>query len=135
MDEGETSFCSAIVIIAEELSGCGEDVVTLSSPTGRATWSLIGDGAEELTFGILPAALIPIICRYGDELLAEELLDFGIWKDQQPVSHAIVSYAAKRMAIHLPEVDRLPCVTRFTSCFPKVSAPLDLRPCGFLSAG
>jgi len=65
----ETLLRVTVVIVAEKLSSGGKDVVALSGAAFGPSRSLGSDAAEEVTFGVLTAALIPIICGDRDELL------------------------------------------------------------------
>ena len=59
----------------------------------------------------------------------DKLLHLGICKDQQPVSHPVVSNTAKRMPVHLPKINRLTRPSSLFSSFPKIGLPIDFKPC------
>lgn len=89
---------------------------------------LIGDTAEESTFVVLAATLVPVIAGNGDELLGGQLDDFRVGKGERTARNAVVSRGAKRTAIHLPQENRFVLGGGALACLPQVRQPWNTCP-------
>ena len=103
--------------------------------SGAASACLIGDLSEEVPLGVLAAPLVPVVSGHGHKVLARHADDFRIGKSEHTARHAVVSGAAKRIAVHLPQEDRLTGGSRLPARFPQAGQPRDLCPLRLVGMG
>ena len=70
-------FNGAVVVIAEQFSGGGKDVVPLLCAVSL-TWSLVCHFTEKLSCGVLTATVIPVVVSSRDEILTDSADDVWI---------------------------------------------------------
>ena len=131
-EEGEAAFDAVVIVVGEELPSWRENVMALA---GRAAFAfsraLVGDEAPKHANLVLTAALIPVVSGEGEEVRDDDLADAVVGEDRQPVDHAVVSGAAERVAVHLPEVDGFSGLGGFLASGPEIGLPRDFEPGGF----
>ena len=120
------------ILAGQQLAGRGQTVDSLARlPLAAPVGVLLGHAAEKGALGVTAPALIPIVAGDGDEFLADELDDFLIGESERTARDAVVSGAAERMAVHLPQQDGLALCRGLSPRFPQVRQPGDAVPARF----
>jgi hypothetical protein len=118
------------VLVGEKRTVGGEAVDALPRAAAVAfARALIGDRAKELAFLVLAAPLIPVVGDDRDEVVLDELLNAWIGKSERTARDAVVSSAAERVPVHLPQQDRFAFRGGFLAGFGQTHAPTDGEPC------
>src|SRR5262249_59614109 len=89
---------------------------------------LVGDLAEEFPLVVLAAALVPVVGDDGYELVAGHADDVLVGERERTARDAVVSDTAERVAVHLPQEDRLALGGGPLPGLPQARQPGDFRP-------
>src|SRR5262249_62192722 len=87
-----------------------------------------GDLAEEGSLVVVAAALIPVVAGHGDERLPGQADEVRIGEGKHTARDTVVSGAAQRVPVHLPEQDRLALRRRLPARLPQAGLPGARRP-------
>ena len=71
-------ICTTVVVEAEQLAAGAGEVEPLGCLLEIFAWTLAGDLAVELSFGILLASVVGLVDGDGDESSLQQLDDLGI---------------------------------------------------------
>ena len=91
---------ATIVVVRIQFSIGIANVAALGRSIKVLSWTLAGDLSVKIAFRILLPSFVPLVDRDWDEIFLEEFKHFWIGKCQLTVEHAIVSGAAKWVAVH-----------------------------------
>ncbi len=80
LHQGFDPICTTVVVEAEQLAAGAGEVEPLGGLLEIVAWTLAGDLAVELSFGILLASVVGLVDGDCDELGLQQLDDLGIGK-------------------------------------------------------
>jgi len=78
LHQGFDPICTTVVVEAEQLAAGAGEVEPLGRLLEIFAWTLAGDLAVELSFGILLASVVGLVDGDGDEPGLQQLDDLGI---------------------------------------------------------
>jgi hypothetical protein len=117
------------VLVRQELALRSQAVDTLAS---RAVFScarsLVGYLAEKGALGIPAPALVPIVANDRDKLFIGKADDLRIGKSERTARDAVVSGTSQRIAVHLPEENRLVLGLGLVARLGQIGKPVDFQP-------
>src|SRR5205823_9098335 len=106
---------------------CSSDLKAIDALPRRAACALarplVGDAAEKLPFGIIAAALVPVVAGDRDVLLVRHADDVRVRERERTARDAVVSGTAERMAVHFPQDQGLALGGGFRAGLPEARQP------------